>query len=114
MCGCRAVDDVTVESGGAAVLSRDEAIGVLAEAVQGWGVDVPEDPGVGELAELVAGVAARLRAGGPDEPMHGAAEALRAVSRLGALMPAVARWHLRNAVGEEAAARGCLAEAAAS
>lgn len=74
-----------------------------------------------KLAELVADVAARLRAGGPDvrllgaaEYLAGAAEALPAMSRLGALMPAVARWHLRTAVGEEAAARDCLAGAAAS
>lgn len=75
----------------------------------------------GELAELVSDVAARLRAGEPEERVHGAAEhlasateALHTVSRLGALMPTVVRWHLRTAVGEEGAARGCFAGAAAS
>ncbi|MEU7073015.1 hypothetical protein AB0B30_28175 [Streptomyces narbonensis] len=39
-----------------------------------------------------------------------AAEALRAVARLGGLLPAVSLWHLRTAIRQEAAARAQLAE----
>ncbi|MFJ3946303.1 hypothetical protein [Streptomyces griseoaurantiacus] len=39
-----------------------------------------------------------------------AAEALRAVARLGSLLPAISLWHLRTALRQEAVARGQLAE----
>ncbi|MGW2690196.1 hypothetical protein ACWC6I_44510 [Streptomyces sp. NPDC001414] len=39
-----------------------------------------------------------------------AAEALRAVARLGSLLPAISLWHLQTALRQEAGARGQIAE----
>ncbi|MFD7924011.1 hypothetical protein ACFV3R_33000 [Streptomyces sp. NPDC059740] len=98
-------------------LDRTEAFTALEAAVQWWGADVPEDPGAGELAQLLDEVVERLRGGRSNEESQSAAEllvqaaeALRAVARLGSLLPAISLWHLRTALRHEAVARGRLAE----
>lgn len=117
------MDDVIVTNGDTGsprpLLRRDGALAALGAAAQWWGCDVPEDPGCGELAELVDALAGRLRADQRDErsrsaaeAMAEAAEALGAASRLGGLLPAVSLWHLRAAVEKEQKARGCVARAA--
>lgn len=104
-----------------APLSRDAALAALGEAAQWWGCDVPDDPGTGELAELVAELVERLRADRRDERLRSAAvelaevaEALGAASRLGGLLPVISLWHLRTAVEKEHLARRHLARAATS
>ncbi|MFG3429392.1 hypothetical protein [Streptomyces californicus] len=101
------------------LLGRDDALAALGEAARWWGCDVPEDPGAGELAELLEGLVGRLRADQLDERSRSAAEvmaeiaeALGAVSRLGGLLPAVSLWHLRAAIEKEQQARGRLARTA--
>ncbi|MFI1189689.1 hypothetical protein [Streptomyces californicus] len=98
------------------LLGRDDALAALGEAARGWGCDVPEDPGAGELAELLEGLVGQLRADQLDERARSAAEAiakvaeaLGAVSRLGGLLPAVSLWHLRAAMEREQQARGRFA-----
>ncbi|WP_250305390.1 hypothetical protein [Streptomyces sp. A 4/2] len=93
-------------------LSREDAVAALGEAAQWWGCDVPDDPGAGELAELLDEVAVRLRDRQTDEQLRGAAkylaeatEALGAVARLGGLLPVVSLCHLRTAVAKEQQAR---------
>jgi hypothetical protein len=118
------VDDVMVTNGDTgsarAQLTRDDALAELGEAIKRWGADVPEDPGAGELAELLNELADQLRNDQRDErlrsaagPLAEAAAALGAVSRLGGLLPAVTLWHLRTAVEKEKQARRHLTEAAA-
>ncbi|MFB7865407.1 hypothetical protein [Streptomyces sp. NPDC056069] len=99
-------------------LSREGAVAALGEAAQWWGCDVPDDPGVGELAELLDEVAVRLRDRQTDEQLCAAAkylaeatEALGAVARLRGLLPAVSLWHLRTAVAKEQQARRSLPHA---
>ncbi|MCG7523982.1 hypothetical protein MHW47_05940 [Streptomyces sp. OfavH-34-F] len=101
------------------LLRRDDALAALEEAARWWGCDVPEDPGAGELAELVQELVGRLRADQLDErslsaarEMAKVAAALGAVSRLGGLLPAVSLWHLRAAVEKEQQARGRFARTA--
>ncbi|MEY9839384.1 hypothetical protein [Streptacidiphilus sp. EB103A] len=98
---------------------RAGALAALGTATRWWGADVPEDPGSGELAELLDEVVERLRGDQRDErlrrasePLAEAVEALNAVARLGGLLPAVSMWHLRNAIRLEAEARSHLTEAA--
>ncbi|MFD8947554.1 hypothetical protein ACFV0B_01670 [Streptomyces xanthophaeus] len=88
----------------------------MERAVRWWGADVPEDPGAGELAQLLDETAERLHADqGNDQSQSAAkllteaAEALRAVARLGSLLPVISLWHLRTALRQEADARGQLA-----
>ncbi|WP_435057818.1 hypothetical protein [Streptomyces sp. bgisy060] len=96
-------------------LDRASAFTALECAVRRWYADVPEDPGAGELAQLVDEIVERLHAEGDDQSRSAAkllaqtAEALRAVARLGSLLPVISLWHLRTALRQEADARGQLA-----
>ncbi|MFI1530718.1 hypothetical protein [Streptomyces griseus] len=103
------------------LLGRDDALAALGEAARWWGCDVPEDPGAGELAELLERLVGRLRADQLDERARSAAEAiakvaeaLGAVARLGGLLPAVSLWHLRAAMEREQQARGRFVRTAVS
>ncbi|WP_394426340.1 hypothetical protein [Streptomyces sp. SGAir0957] len=98
-------------------LDRTDAFTALEAALQRWGADVPEDPGAGELAQLLDEIVERLHGDRSNEQSQSAAEllaqaaeALRAVARLGSLLPAISLWHLRTALRQEAVARGQLAE----
>ncbi|WP_241827236.1 hypothetical protein [Streptomyces graminilatus] len=93
--------------------TRARAIEELTDAVAAWGADVPDDPGLTELADLLAEVAGRF----PDDldgheaataHLREAVERLRAVGRLGSLLPAVACAHLRRALQQEQRARLAL------
>ncbi|WP_331762155.1 hypothetical protein [Streptomyces anulatus] len=78
----------------------------LGDAAARWGGQVPEDPGITELADLLE-AAARVpdRPGGPGHTtralLAGAVEDLRAAARLGGLLPAVTLWHLQRAIDQE-------------
>ncbi|MFJ9339100.1 hypothetical protein ACIRP0_07380 [Streptomyces sp. NPDC101733] len=93
--------------------TRTRLTRTLADAAAQWGADVPEDPGVGELADLLSEAARALPAGTPG---HGVASArlalalrhLRAADRLGGLLPVVTCGHLHRAVRYERAARDAL------
>ncbi|MFJ8255619.1 hypothetical protein [Streptomyces sp. NPDC094466] len=83
---------------------RGRRVTQLAEAVTRWGGQVPEDPGITELADLLETAATNA----PDHPGHtaktllaGAVENLRAAARLGGLLPAVTLWHLQRAIDQE-------------
>ncbi|MFE3379335.1 hypothetical protein [Streptomyces anulatus] len=80
--------------------ARGRLIIDLSRAVTRWGGQVPEDPGVAELADLLDGAAATLhgttRSGARTE-LAVAVYHLRAADRLGGLLPAVTLWHLRQA-----------------
>jgi hypothetical protein len=96
-------------------LGRDEALARLGTSTAQWGQTVPDDPGMRELAELLADAAKPLlqdAAGttGHDGGHHltAAAEALRSAARLGSLLPVISLWHLRNAVRHEEQARQLL------
>lgn len=98
-------------------LDRTDAFAALEAAVRRWGADVPEDPGAGELAELLDGIVGRLRGDRNAEQSQSAAEllaqaaeALRAVARLGSLLLAISLWHFQTALRQEAGARGQIAE----
>ncbi|MFD5065294.1 hypothetical protein [Streptomyces sp. NPDC058394] len=98
-------------------LDRTDCFTALGAAVRWWGVDVPEDPGAGELAQLLDEIVEGLNGDRSTEQARSAAkllaqaaEALRAVARLGGLLPAISLWHLRTALRQEALARGQLAE----
>ncbi|WP_406003945.1 hypothetical protein [Streptomyces sp. NBC_00829] len=98
-------------------LDRSDCFMALEAAIRWWGADVPEDPGAGELAELLDEIVERLsgdrsaeQARSAAELLARAAEELRAVARLGGLLPAISLWHLRTALRHEAVARGQLAE----
>ncbi len=98
-------------------LDRTDCFMALEAAVQWWGAEVPEDPGAGELAQLLDENVERLsgdrsteQARSAAELLAQAAEALRAVARLGGLLPAISLWHLRTALRQEAGARGQLAQ----
>ncbi|MDR3079974.1 MAG: hypothetical protein LBV60_03450 [Streptomyces sp.] len=97
-------------------LDRAGTFTALERAVRWWGADVPEDPGAGELAQLLDEIVERLHADQGNEHSQSAAkllaqaaEALRAVARLGSLLPVISLWHLRTALRQEADARGQLA-----
>ncbi|MEU1223070.1 hypothetical protein [Streptomyces microflavus] len=80
--------------------ARARLIDELSRAVTGWGGQVPEDPGVAELAVLLEEVAANLRAitSSTRAELAGAVGHLRAADRLGGLLPAVTLWHLGQAL----------------
>ena len=78
---------------------------------------MPEDPGAGELAELLDEIVLRLDGDRNNEhsqsaagPLAQAAEALRAVARLGSLLPVITLWRLRTALRQEAVARDQIVE----
>ncbi|MFF8472008.1 hypothetical protein [Streptomyces griseus] len=95
---------------------RDRRLTQLADAAARWGGQVPEDPGITELADLLETAAADVPArpgdpghtARPDDPGHaakvllaGAVENLRAAARLGGHLPAVTLWHLQRAIDQE-------------
>ncbi|MBQ1111123.1 hypothetical protein [Streptomyces sp. 404i] len=79
----------------------------LAGAAARWGGQVPDDPGITELADLLEAAATNApdRPGGPGHTtralLAGAVEDLRAAARLGGLLPAVTLWHLQRAIDQE-------------
>ncbi|MGW0669879.1 hypothetical protein [Streptomyces sp. NPDC002746] len=80
---------------------RGRLIIELSDAVTGWGGQVPEDPGVAELADLLDTAAANLHdatRSGIRAELALAVGHLRAADRLGGLLPAVRLWHLRQAL----------------
>lgn len=90
--------------------ARFRAVEELADAAVKWGCDVPDDPGISELADQLAHVAGHL----PEEvlaraeaatSLKAAVEHLRAAARLGGLLPAVSLHHLRLALQHERSAR---------
>jgi hypothetical protein len=102
---------------GTTPLDRTDAFIALEAAVRRWGADAPEDPGAGELAELLDEIVVRLHGDRNNEHSQSAAgllaqaaEALRSVARLGNLLPAISLWHLRTALQQEAVARGQIAK----
>lgn len=81
--------------------ARGRLIIELSCAVTSQGGQVPEDPGVAELADLLDGVAATLHdatRSGTRAELAIAVSHLRAADRLGGLLPAVTLWHLRQAL----------------
>nr|WP_239085440.1 hypothetical protein [Streptomyces halstedii] len=81
--------------------ARGRLISQLSNTVVRWGDQVPEDPGVAELADLLDGAAESPH----DAPRSGARTELavavahlRAADRLGGLLPAVTLWHLSQAL----------------
>ncbi|MCX4399497.1 hypothetical protein OG887_43430 (plasmid) [Streptomyces sp. NBC_00053] len=86
---------------------RGRLVTQLADAAASWGGQVPEDPGITELADLLEaaanGVPARPGDPGPNPRtlLAGAVEDLRAAARLGGLLPAVTLWHLQRAIDQE-------------
>nr|WSS66818.1 hypothetical protein OG491_00065 [Streptomyces sp. NBC_01175]WSS73286.1 hypothetical protein OG491_35855 [Streptomyces sp. NBC_01175] len=81
--------------------ARGRLIIELSDAVTGWGGQVPEDPGVTELADLLDTAAANLHdatRSGTRAELAVAVDHLRAAHRLGGLLPAVTLWHLRQAL----------------
>ncbi|MEU9927316.1 hypothetical protein [Streptomyces anulatus] len=92
--------------------SRGRRVTQLADAAARWGGQVPEDPGITELADLLeAATNVPDRPGNPGDPggpghttralLAGAVEDLRAAARLGGLLPAVTLWHLQRAIDQE-------------
>ncbi|EHM24173.1 MULTISPECIES: hypothetical protein [Streptomyces] len=78
----------------------------VAEAAARWGGQVPDDPGITELADLLgAATNAPDHPGGPGHTaktlLTGAVESLRAAARLGGLLAAVTLWHLQRAIDQE-------------
>ncbi|MEU6350136.1 hypothetical protein ABZ896_12495 [Streptomyces sp. NPDC047072] len=93
--------------------TRARAIEEMADAVPKWGVDTPDDPGVAELAEVLAAAVGRLLGGldahdAATAHLTAAVEHLRAAARLGGLMPVVFCAHLRLALQQERRARPAL------
>ncbi|MFI1576837.1 hypothetical protein ACH4VQ_39350 [Streptomyces anulatus] len=86
---------------------RGRRVTQLGEAAARWGGQVPEDPGITELADLLEAAATNAldRPGGPGHTtralLAGAVEDLRAAARLGGLLPAVTLWHLQRAIDQE-------------
>jgi hypothetical protein len=89
--------------------ARARAVEELAEAAAKWGCDVPDDPGLTELADQLAYVAGHL----PEDcasraevtpRLETAVEHLRAAARLGGLMTLVALHHIRLALQYERSA----------
>ncbi|GAA5608198.1 hypothetical protein [Streptomyces griseus] len=87
--------------------ARGRLIIELSRAVTDWGGQVPEDPGVAELADLLEDAAATLRtiSSSTRAELAGAVGHLRAADRLGGLLPAVTLWHLRQALQRSAPSR---------
>ncbi|MFJ3575910.1 hypothetical protein [Streptomyces rubiginosohelvolus] len=80
--------------------ARGRLIIELSRTVSDWGGQVPEDPGVAELAGLLDDAAANLRdviSSCTQAELAVAVGHLRAADRLGGLLPAVTLWHLRQA-----------------
>ncbi|WP_206312862.1 hypothetical protein [Streptomyces sp. 196(2019)] len=88
--------------------ARGRLINELSSAVTDWGGQVPEDPGVAELAVLLEDVAARLHTitSSTRAELAGAVSHLRAADRLGGLLPAVTLWHLGQALQQAATLPG--------
>ncbi|MET9708429.1 hypothetical protein AB0B51_37975 [Streptomyces griseus] len=85
---------------------RDRRRIQLAETAARWGGQVPEDPGITELADLLETAAnAPAPPGDLGHPVKallaGAVENLRAAARLGGLLPAVTLWYLQRAIDQE-------------
>ncbi|MFC8863251.1 hypothetical protein BCL80_11559 [Streptomyces avidinii] len=80
--------------------ARARVIIELSRAVTDWGGQVPEDPGVAELAVLLEDAAANLHTitSFTRTELAGAVAHLRAADRLGGLLPAVTLWHLGQAL----------------
>jgi hypothetical protein len=96
---------------------RARAVGDLADAAENWGCDVPGDPGIGELADVLGQAADHLPHGldgraGAATGLAMAVEELRAAARLGGLLPLVACHHLRLALQYERSARRALERSA--
>ncbi|MFI5740952.1 hypothetical protein ACIA9I_21600 [Streptomyces anulatus] len=88
---------------------RGRLITELSLAVTRWGGQVPEDPGVAELADLLEDAAATLHGTTRSDALTelGFTVAhLRAADRLGGLLPAVTLWHLRQALQRAATLPG--------
>ena len=83
--------------------SRDRYLALVGLVVARLGADVPEDPGAGELADLLDEASAGLLAVGEaprsaaGSRLGAAGEHLRATVRLQGSMPLVALWHFRTA-----------------
>ncbi|MFI8817951.1 MULTISPECIES: hypothetical protein [unclassified Streptomyces] len=93
--------------------ARGRLVVRLGDAVVRWGGQVPEDPGIAELADLLEKTAGGLALPdavrcGPQAELARAVDHLRAAARLGGLLPAVTLWHLHSAVRWEQAARDGL------
>lgn len=88
--------------------ARGRLINELSRAVTDWGGQVPEDPGVAELAVLLEDAAANLHTitSSTRAELAGAVGHLRAADRLGGLLPAVTLWHLRQALQRAATLPG--------
>ncbi|MER7312441.1 MULTISPECIES: hypothetical protein [Streptomyces] len=89
--------------------ARGRLIIELSRAVTDWGGQVPEDPGVAELAVLLEGAAAKLHdvtSSSTRAELAGAVGHLRAADRLGGLLPAVTLWHLGQALQRAATLPG--------
>ncbi|MFD9425661.1 MULTISPECIES: hypothetical protein [unclassified Streptomyces] len=90
---------------------RGRRVAQLGDAAAEWGRQVPEDPGITELADLFEAAASAVpaRPGGPGNVdrafLAGVVEDLRAAARLGGLLPAVTVWHLHRAMEQERALR---------
>ncbi|MGA6172512.1 hypothetical protein ACPEIF_19965 [Streptomyces sp. NPDC012600] len=85
--------------------ARGRLIIELSRAVTDWGGQVPEDPGVAELADLLDSAAATLHSTTRSDDRNELALAvahLRAADQLGGLLPAVTLWHLRQALQRSA------------
>lgn len=84
---------------------RQRWIDQLGSVAAEWGAVVPDDPGVGELADIF-----ERRVGVLDTPaetvelLADAVESMRAAARLGGLLPEVVLWHLRHAVEQQRSA----------
>ncbi|WP_202419529.1 hypothetical protein [Streptomyces sp. YIM 132580] len=88
--------------------ARGRLINELSSAVTDWGGQVPEDPGVAELAVLLEDVAAcpHTITSSTRAELAGAVGHLRAADRLGGLLPAVTLWHLGQALQRAATLPG--------
>jgi hypothetical protein len=89
--------------------TRVRAIEEVADTVAKWDLEVPDDPGVTELADLLSEAAANLPEdfdGRSAATAHRtvAVEHLRAAARLGGLLPVVACAHLRLALHQKRSA----------
>lgn len=92
---------------------RARAVDELADAAAKWDCEVPDDPGVTELADELARAADRIPSdvdGHADVTANltAAVEHLRAASRLGGLMPLVTCYHLRRALQRHRSAHQAL------
>ncbi|MEV5887018.1 hypothetical protein AB0L74_30865 [Streptomyces sp. NPDC052020] len=90
--------------------ARARLIEELADAAAKRGYEVSDDPGVTELADGLAQAVDRLQAdrdGRAAAASHlgTAVERLRAVARLGGLLPLIVCHHLRRALQHEQSAR---------